>query len=214
MKTINRHRWLTMLAITVFAITSSAQAALITSIAGGVLSGPNEKETITFGYDPLINGSILDIQSWGYGGTADAPGGTNATGFVIPAGGFDPIIALFLGTGAGATIVPGGVNDDGNCPPGHASPFCFDSTLHFTSLGAGTYTLVLTAFSNFPIGPTFGDGYTNTGTFDGRTSKFAFDVVASNPVVTDTPEPATLGLIGGGLVGIGLISFRKRSKTA
>jgi hypothetical protein len=43
----------------------------------------------------------LDIQTWGFGGTAGAPDGTNAAGAVIAAGGFDPYVSLFAGAGAG-----------------------------------------------------------------------------------------------------------------
>src|ERR1017187_4495706 len=63
----------------------------------------------------------LEIQTWSFGG------GTNAAGTPILAGGFDPLVALFSGPLATATIYltggnPAGDADTlssftGNCPP-------------------------------------------------------------------------------------------------
>jgi hypothetical protein len=98
-------------------------------------------------------GTNLNIQTWGFGG------GTNAAGTAIPAGGFDPLVALYSGSGPGATIVMSGGNPafsadtfpgfGGSCPPGSnvtigGLPTCGDATLSLTGLAAGAYTLLLT----------------------------------------------------------------------
>ena len=89
--------------------------------------------------------TTVRIQSWGYGGSASAPGGTNAAGTVIAAGGFDPYISLFSGTGINATFLSS--NDDGLCPPAtRVSGFCLDPTLTI-NLPAGSYTLAYCADS-------------------------------------------------------------------
>jgi hypothetical protein len=62
----------------------------------GTLNDPTEVFTTTF---TLSGTSDVSIQTWGFGG------GTHAAGTVIPAGGFDPLIALFSGTGSSATIL-------------------------------------------------------------------------------------------------------------
>jgi hypothetical protein len=74
----------------------------------------------------LTTSDTVTFQTRGFGG------GTNAAGAVIPAGGFDPLIALFSGFGPTATIVTDGSGDVladadnlgnppfspvGNCPP-------------------------------------------------------------------------------------------------
>ena len=91
--------------------------------------------------------ATVKVQSWGYGGSSNAPGGTNAAGTVIAAGGLDPYISLFSGSGINATFLAS--NDDGLCPPGTpVSTFCLDPTLT-VNLPAGSYTLALSAFENF-----------------------------------------------------------------
>ena len=184
-------------------LLGAANAAPITSVQG-FLADPNNRNLIVFDYDPATLGNVLNIQTWGYGGTSGAPGGVNLLGNVISGGGFDPILTLFLGTGDTATFVA--FNDDGDCPPGTLNPNCRDSTLNLAGLAAGTYTLVVTAFSNFAIadepGETLGLGFENDGNFDGRTANFAVDVqgvVASQPI----PEPMSLILLCSGLLALG-----------
>ena len=46
----------------------------------------------------LTSQNFVTFQTWSFGG------GTNAAGTVIPAGGFDPLISLFAGPAATATI--------------------------------------------------------------------------------------------------------------
>jgi hypothetical protein len=186
---------------------AGANATPITSVQG-FLADPNNLNLIVFDYNPLTQGALLNVQTWGYGGTAGAPGGVNLAGNVIAPGGFDPIITLFLGTGGTATWIA--TNDDGDCPPGTlSSGNCYDATLNLTGLSAGTYTLVLTAFSNFAnadeLGETLDMGFTGGGDFDGRTANFAVDVQA-------IPEPITSMLLGSGLLALGyMMRRRKRS---
>jgi hypothetical protein len=47
----------------------------------------------------LATPSTVDLQTYGFGG------GTNAAGTVISAGGTDPFLAIFSGTGSGATML-------------------------------------------------------------------------------------------------------------
>src|SRR5258706_10536429 len=157
----------------------------------GSLDPNNPNDVVLYAFS-LSATSTLTIQSYGYGGTSEAPGGANAAGAVIPAGGFDSYLSLFLGTGPNATFLAS--NDDGFCPPGHASPGCHDSTLLMPSLGAGTYTMALTVFDNFSFAENFGsgtlgDGFIGLGDyFDGssgtfRTASYAVDISASSLTV-------------------------------
>jgi hypothetical protein len=148
----------------------------------GALSTPQSVFEATF---TLTSSDTVTFQTWGFGG------GTNAAGAVIPAGGFDPMISLFAGSGPTATIVTDGLGDAvadsdilgnppfspvGNCPPagtvtigtGTGSALCGDDYMQ-ANLTAGLYTLVLSTAENFPnaVNPgapayfTIGDGFTD-----------------------------------------------------
>ncbi|MDE3167813.1 MAG: PEP-CTERM sorting domain-containing protein, partial [Acidobacteriota bacterium] len=101
-------------------------------------------------------------------------GGTNAAGNTILAGGFDPILSLFDGTGGlTASSILLTQNDNGpQCPLG--SPACvnidpatgsaFDSLLTLTGLNVGgTYDLVLSQGDNSANGPNYGAGFLEAG---------------------------------------------------
>ncbi len=92
--------------------------------------------------------------------TKSYAGGTLADGTVIPAGGFDPILALFDSTGLFIDD-----NDDGSFPDVGIDPVSgndWDSFLQL-ALGAGDYTAAVTQYDNFAIGPNLSDGFDQTG---------------------------------------------------
>ncbi len=144
----------------------------------------------------------MTIQSWGYGGSAGAPGGTNAAGTAIAGGGFDPYVSLFSGTGSTATFVAS--NDDGVCPPGTiADALCGDSTLVTGVLPAGSYTLAISAFLNMSLAEnlgsgTLGDGFVGLGSFGTRSAANAVDIsggtlVAPAKFLAFSPNGLTFG---------------------
>lgn len=152
---------------------------------------PNDVFLVPF---TLSASADLHIQTYGYGGTANAPGGTNAGGVAIPAGGFDPYVSLFAGVGPSATFLAS--NDDGLCPPGTASPACADSTLDIVNLAAGNYTLALTLPFNFSFAEnngisTLGDGFIG---LDGDFSDGACGGVCTANYALDITSPADLFL--------------------
>ena len=167
----------------VFLVAGLASASPLDYLSyTGSLSTPQSFFDVTF---TLTASDTVTFQTWGFGG------GTNAAGAVIPAGGFDPLIALFAGSGPAATIVTDGLGDVmadsdnlynppfspvGNCPPagtvtigtGTGSALCGDDFMQ-ASLAAGTYTLVLSTADYIPnaVNPgapsyfTIGDGFTD-----------------------------------------------------
>ena len=164
----------------------------------GSLDPNNANDVLLYAFS-LSAPSTLTIQSYGYGGSSSAPGGSNAAGSAILAGGFDTYVSLFNGTGDAATSLAS--NDDGVCPPGNPAPACHDSTLVMASLAAGSYTMVLSVFDNFSFAENFGsgtlgDGFIGLGDyFDAasgtvRTSNYAVDISAPGLVAAPVPEPA------------------------
>src|SRR6185312_6344551 len=146
-------------------VKQTLRAAVLFGIAA-CLSAPSFGQTQSFAG---IFGTDADSPASSFTLTGTAPvvirtysyaGGTNTSGTVIPAGGFDPTISLY--DAAGNFIVG---NRDGGCGNVAADPvtsFCWDSYLNLT-LPSGTYTVVITQSENVPNGPTLASSFTYAG---------------------------------------------------
>jgi hypothetical protein len=188
----------------------------------------DQRQVITFDGP---SGSVT-LVTFGYAG------GVNQAGQVIPAGGFDPVLSLFDATGGlnsssnlvaftDSTGCGGGVNQD------PATLSCFDEKLVLTTLLPGnTYALVLTQSDNLPVGPTYGDGFSQDGNGNftpsefgcaansfcdanipssARTGNWALDIlgVRSAEGPTSVPEPGGPWMPAGGAGGLVLLAIRK-----
>lgn len=181
------------------------------------LASDNAVATFTFS---IVAPATVTLRTFSFGG------GTNAAGTSIPAGGFDPILAVFDDTG---DLVD--QNDDGNCPPltvDTVSGDCYDTYLELASLPAGDYTVTVMQYDNFATGPNLSDGFDGTSAvnFDGRTSFWAFDILNADsssgpPVVppgTGAPANAIPTMSAYGLVltmlGLLLVAGRRLRASA
>ncbi len=141
-------------------------------------TGTLASSTDSYALDFTVTGlgtETVTVQTFGFGG------GTNAAGTSIAAGGFDPFIGLFAGTGAGASLLtdalgnPYGTSDllsnfasFTGCPPAGTQnvggTVCGDITMTL-ALAAGDYTLLLSdggyipnaIFDNGTLGEGFSD---------------------------------------------------------
>lgn len=157
----------------------------------GTLSDANSVHLIMFTVGTVSN---VTLQTYSYGGSTSAPGGTNAAGNAIVPGGFDPVIAAF---GPDNGFID--QNDDGLCPIGaFDGGNCFDSTLELVALLPGIYTVSLTVAGNYAAGAHLSDGFTGGGDLFGRTNSFAVDLTI-NPIAS-VPEIGSLGAAGVGLL--------------
>jgi hypothetical protein len=156
--------------------TASAGGPVSSLSYTGTLGTPQSVFEDTF---ILTTSDTLTFQTWGFGG------GTNAAGTSIPSGGFDPLIALFTGSGPTANVLLDGSNipladadtlinppysSVGNCPPAGTvligvNSDCGDDYMQH-SLSVGIYTLILSDANNQPnavlnSGGTLADGFTD-----------------------------------------------------
>ena len=208
--------------LAVLALMASSTFAGTISVVGNLNpDDPNDVALITFA---LASAGPVNMQSYGYGGSANAPGGTNAAGAPISPGGFDTYFSLFLGSGPAATFLLS--NDDGLCPPGTAAPGCADATI-VTSLAAGVYTLAVTVFDNFSFAEnlgsgTLGDGFIGLGDYydaasgTTRTPAYAVDITTNDtnpPPRPEVPEPGSLVLFGSAAIVLVLSRLRRSGST-
>lgn len=166
----------------------------------GMLGDPNDVLFVDF---TVAGSSTVTLRTYSYAG------GTNAGGQTFAAGGFDPILALF--NSAGVLIDD---NDDGGCSAVPADPvtaLCYDTFLQL-DLAPGTYTVAVSQFPNFAVGPNLSDGFENDAVdFDGRTQAFAFDVLNVDIASGGVPEPSSWALLIGGF-GMAGGSLRRRQQ--
>jgi len=148
-----------------FTVCASCARADGTSYVG-TLSNVDDIFAVTL---TLGSSSDVTLQTYGFGG------GINQAGTLIAAGGTDPFVGLFSGTGAAASFINGTSLDLTNypsldgCPPANTvSNFggttCGDVAMFFASLSPGTYTVALSDGEFIPnaaigAGSTLGDGF-------------------------------------------------------
>lgn len=207
------------------ALLPSAFGAAVSSFTGTFTADDNiQVFDISLGAD-----SSLTVQTFGYAG------GTNGNADLIPAGGFDPALALF--SPSGSLIA---TNDDGGCGTVNADPVtgqCLDSFLAQANLtSAGVYILTLTespnrAQDNFGLADTFpdppGTGNFTCAAFGGnpdspfcdwtgaqRNGNWAVDISASQLLSASesaAPEPGSFALITAALA---LFAIRRRPQSS
>lgn len=189
----------TALAAAVLAAGSASALAANVSFTGN-LAGVDDVQYFTF---ELAASSDVVLRTWSYAG------GMNAAGSSITGGGFDTLVSLFSGVGAGAILI--GANDDGigvATDPGTGQ--AHDALLESFGLTAGSYTVALTQFANFANGPTLGDGFLGGGNagFDGRSKAWALDIMGVDSAAA--PLPGTLALA---LLGLAALGVRPRARS-
>jgi hypothetical protein len=190
----------TALAAAVWVVGSASASASAVSFTGN-LGGDNDVQLFSF---TIASVSDVTLRTWSYAG------GVNAAGALIGNGGFDPVLALFFGSGDGAILI--NQYDDGfGVSVDAGSGNAFDSLADLSSLLAGTYTVALTQVANFANGPTLGDGFLGAGNpgFGGRTGAWALDIVGVDTAAA-VPEPATLALTLLALGAAGAAARRSR----
>lgn len=213
------------------AVLGTARGYADTVSYTGTLANPEDSFFTTVS---VAAGGSLTLQTFGFGG------GLNAAGATFRAGGFDPFVGLFEGTGDGAVFVDGTsdilTNYTPGCPPagtvavGSIAGLCGDVVLSFSSLAAGTYTVLLTDGDYLPAAVfedsgTLGDGFFDLsgGAFqtcvdenncNTDTANWALDISTStNSAPPAVPEPSSVELAGSGALFIVAWMYRRDKRT-
>jgi hypothetical protein len=212
-----------LVAACVLALSSAAACADDFSFTGN-FNNINDVQLFTF---TVGSNSNVVLRTWSYAG------GVNAQGQTIAEGGFDPILALFQGSGASAAYI--NQNDDGESavPADPVTGAHFDTYLVVNNLTPGVYTVSIMDFDNHALGPTLGDGFSGgalpdfacngagsycDATEHFRDSHWAFDILGvdsastpDQPPTSPVPEPSTIALLGSGLIGLARFARRRIS---
>ena len=187
----------------------------------GTFSGDDDIRMFNFSVSAP---STVTLRTFSYAG------GTQSNGNLVGAGGFDPVLTLFDGTGA--FVIE---NDDGIPPQVQYDPVTgkpYDSFLEI-ALAAGNYILAITQWDNFAVGPNLSDGFSKTGnpffsSVDGcsngqfcdegginRTANWALDISNADGASVISPNPVPLPLAAPLFItGIGFIGFMVRRRNA
>jgi hypothetical protein len=162
---------LSLAALTVLAMLPPTAKADTVSYTG-TLASPEDTFSTAL---TLTSATSVVLQTFGFGG------GVNGAGKTIAAGGFDPLVGIFSGTGASATVVTDAsmnpyITSDVlsnytsfmGCPPAGTvnigGAICGDITMSL-SLAAGTYTILLADAAYLP-NAVFGNGTLGEGFTD------------------------------------------------
>jgi PEP-CTERM motif-containing protein len=205
--------------LTVLAGAGSMQAATVTANLGtltnsatniGTFANQAEVFEATFS---LSSASKLTIFTTSYGG------GNNLSGAASTAGGFQPMITLFTGTGNYVT------GQQVTSPIAQTDPvtkLALDQYLFDANVGPGNYIAVLTDWLNQqpPSATNLSDGFVSLGSggstfvdeqFNTRTANYALNLSAT-PLGGESavPEPATFGLILPALAGAAFFLRNKK----
>lgn len=169
----------------------------------GNFSTDDEVQLFDFTADGTSN---VTLRSYSYAG------GINAEGVLIEPGGFDPILALFDDAGTLIHFQDDAAHDGFVVPSDPVTGSAYD-VLFESILGPGNYTVAISQYYNFPIGPNLSNGFTEEGSgnftserFCGvpggsfldvncnqRTNAWAFDIAGveqASPNYSRIPEPS------------------------
>jgi hypothetical protein len=172
----------------------------------------------------------VTLETWGYAGTG---AGTNAAGTPILPGGFDPVLTVFdcgIVCGLDSSTYVDSNNDGTGVATDPVTGNAYDSLLVLGGLDpTHMYALVLSENDNTYIGPTFGDGFSQSGRGnftsvengcgDGnpfcespfvspRTGQWAVDILdVGGATDAAAPEPGSMLLL---LTGIGAVALLRR----
>ena len=209
----SRKLLLRMLVVAGLALASQAAGA-VTFTSSGNFARDDQVTFIPINLDAI---GVLSVTSIGYAG------GIDASGVVVPRGGFDTM--LFLYNSAGSLLAQ---SDDGIGVPTDPTTGLASDAAFSIGLAAGPYTLAVTQYDNFALGDlSAGFSRAGSGNFTpglngcsatafcdtsgaARTGHWAINVSTIN--VSAVPEPSAVALMLAGLATLGGLHRRRKQR--
>jgi hypothetical protein len=196
------HHWTRVVAAFLACTFCAASAAAGQISLTGNLAADDDLVTIDFNVSAA---GPVTLRTWSFGG------GVDALGNPVAPGGFAPVLSLFSGAGSQDLLAVDYADLSGTCDARVSDPasgFCWDAVIS-TILTPGAYILTLTEDDNTPNGPSFADGFRQSGQGDftgpeflgapgafilvdgsQRSPAWELDLIGVDLPGQDTPEPS------------------------